>query len=96
MFRGLTDDFQVDERFASSMFVLNDDLVAALVRLFGVLQPVLCVVSRRVDVLFGKTQVLIQPLSLCLWVGAVRYGHGNGLPSICDVGLVCGLYLRHS
>lgn len=78
------------------MFVLDDDLVAALVRLFGVLQPILCVVSGGVDVFFGQTQVVVQPLSLGLWVGAVRDGQDDWLPSICDVALVCGPYLGHS
>lgn len=96
MFRELTDDFQVDEGFSFSMFVLDDDLVAALVGLHGVLQPVLCAVGGCVDVVFGQTQVVVQPVSLGLWVGAVGDGHDDGLPGVCDVALVCGLYLRHS
>ncbi len=96
MFRELTDDFQVDEGFSLSVFVLDDDLVAALVRLHGVLQPVLCAVGVCVDVVFGQTQVVVEPFGLSLWVGAVGDGHDNGLPGICDVALVCGLYLRHS
>lgn len=94
--RELTDDLQVDEGFCPAVFVLDDDLVAALVGLRGVLQSVLGAIGRRVDVVSGETQVVVQPVGLGLWVGAVGDGHDDGLPGVRDVALVCGLYLRHS
>lgn len=94
--RELTDNVQVDEGFSLSVFVLDDDLVAALVALLGVLQAVLCAVSRGVDVVFGKTRAVVLPVSLRFRVCTVGDCHGDGLSGICDITLVCGLYLRHS
>ena len=94
--RELTNDVQVDESLSLSMFVLDDDLVAALVRLLGVLQLILCAVGGGMNVVFGQAQVAVEPVGLSLWVGTVGDGHNDGLPGICDIALVCGLYLRHS
>lgn len=92
----LTDDVQADEGFSFSMSVLDDHFITTLVRLLGVLEPVLCLLTRCVDVFFGQTLVVIKPVCLSLRVSAVRHRHGDGLPDICDILLVCGLYLRHS
>ncbi len=78
------------------MFVLDDDLVAALVGLQWVLQPVLCAVGRCVDVVFWQIQIVVQPVGLSFRVGTIGDSHNDGLPGVCDVTLVCGLYLRHS
>lgn len=94
--RELTDDVQVDEGLSLSVFVLNDYLVVALIGLLGVLQAVLCAVHRGVDEVFGQTQVVVQPVSLSLWVGAVWDSHDNRLSGICDIALVSSLNLGHS
>lgn len=91
----LTDDVQADEGFSFSVCVLDDHFITTLMRLLGVLEPVLCVLTRCVDVFFGQTLVVIKPVCLSLRVSAVRHRHGDGLPDICDVLLVCGLYLWH-
>lgn len=92
----LTDDVQGDEGFSFSVCVLDDHFITTLVRLLGVLEPVLCEFTRCVDVFFGQTLVVIKPVCLSLRVSTVRHRHGDGLPDIGDILLVCGLYLWHS
>lgn len=92
----LTNDTQVNESFSFSMFVLDDYLVTAFVRLLGVLESILCAVCRGVDLVFGQTLVVVEPVCISLRVGAVGDSHNDGLPCINHVALVSGFDLRHS
>lgn len=92
----LTNDLQVDVSLGLAVFVLDDDVVAALVGLDGVFQAVLGSVSGVVDVVPGEAEAVVLPVSLGLWVGAVGHHHDEGLPSVRHVVLVRGLDLRGS
>lgn len=91
----LTNDIKVNEGLSLAVFVLDNDLVSALVRLLRILEAVLGVVRGGVNVVFGQTQVAVKPVGLSLGIGTERHCHDDGFTSVSHVALVCGLYLGH-
>lgn len=92
----LTDNSQVDEGFSLAMLVLDGHLVSSLIRLLWILQSVLCLVSRCVNVVFRQTGALVEPFCICLWVSTEGNSHDKWLSSVCHKVLIQSLDLWHS
>lgn len=92
----LTNNFQIDEGLSLSVFVLDDNLVLSLVRLLGVLHPIISSVSGYVDVLLWQTNAIEKPFGLGAGISIIGNRHEKWFSSICHEVLIHSLDLRNS